>query len=185
MKLSLAVLPCLAMAGCRPLPVVEIHSAPVLAREEVSRLAAHRVRTVAVDAEAVFPKVLEILLDQGHLVLCADSRLGMVAFRQQWQDREQREASIIQDGSLLVTPLEPGRIQLRLLLTGRSTEVVHYGMKESAGLATLAGVQHDVAPEEYCKLLDLLEKGLVPAGAPSTPAGVPCLKGPGSCSECF
>ncbi|WP_306600486.1 hypothetical protein [Geothrix sp. 21YS21S-2] len=171
MKPLHAILPCLAMAGCGSLPVVEIHSAPVLPREEVSRLAAHRTRTVAVDAEAVFPKVLEILLDQGHLILCADRSLGMVAFRQQWQDREQRKASIIQDGSLLVTPLEPGRSRLRLLLAGRSSEVFHYGMKESAGLATLAGVQHDLAPEEYAKLLDLLEKGLVAQGAPPQGAG--------------
>lgn len=172
MKPLLAVLPCLVMAGCGSLPVVGIHSAPVLPREEVTRLAAHRVRTVAVDSEAIFPKVLEILLDQGHLVLCADRNLGMVAFRQQWQDREQREATIIQDGTLLVTPLGRGRCQLRLLLTGRSSEIYRYGVKETGGLATLAGVQHDVAPEEYCKLLDLLEKGLVPAGAPSTPAVV-------------
>lgn len=150
----------LGLTGCGALPAVQIHSAPTVPAVEAERLNTHRTRIMAIDAERVFPRVLEVLMDQGFVILCADASLGTVAFRQQWRDPGQRGASIVQEGNLLVSAQGPGQTRIRLLLTGSSQELRHWYGKDGGHKTMVGSVQQDLGQEEYSKLLDVLEKGL-------------------------
>ena len=162
--LGKSMLPLMVLAGipgCTP-PEVHLHSAPMPVAQEAARRREARTRVVPVAFASIFPKVLGVLMDEGYLVRSANGTLGTVSFFQQWQDPDQADANIIQEGSLLFTPEGPESTQVRLMLTGSSQRLQANDSKRKYSAMVMVGVvQQDLGPEECSKVLDLLEKGLV------------------------
>jgi len=155
------VLSLLGLAGCVP-PDVTIHAAPEPTPQEVAIIHNNQIRIIPVAYDSVFPKALEILMDNGYLVRSVNEKMGIISFYQQWRDMNQSGASIVQEGSVFFKPTGTSSTQARLLLTGswQRVESSGGGIHSSGTNALVGQVQQNAQPEEYKKLLDLFEKGL-------------------------
>lgn len=146
----------LVLSACVPPPRIETAPPSVAIRED----ATHG-RVLAVPRSAVFPKVLDLLLDLGFQVRSANESLGLVAFHQQWVDASQVTRPILSlEGTLLFREEGAGQTRVRLELTGR-WEVL--GPGKSPGMVSNVLQQADA--KEYEKLLDRLEAGLKERGS--------------------
>jgi hypothetical protein len=152
------------LGGCAVNTDVTVHSAPVPTAQQAQQIRSVQSRVIAVPYDAVFPKVLDVLMDGGFLVRSVNERMGFVYIYQQWTDAEQLEADLIEEGSILFQPAGQGTTLVRVVLTGGWQRLqVTGGGPRSTDTGMVGGVQAGAPPEEYRKLLDLLESGL--AGA--------------------
>ncbi|MFN8012341.1 MAG: hypothetical protein U0P81_13310 [Holophagaceae bacterium] len=144
----------LFLLGCVPMPRIE--SAPRGAVMDAGHMRETHSRVLAVPRSAVFPRVLDLLLDQGYQVRSANEPLGFVAFHQQWVDRRQATKPILSlEGTLLFREEGTSRTRVRVEMTGR-WEVMSIGETPSM----VSEVVQTVDPQEYRKVLDFLEQGL-------------------------
>jgi len=161
MKTLLATLAVLGFSGCAPLAPVQLRSAPEPSEQEMAQLRNIQSRTIAIRRDAVFPKVLEILMDGGYVIRSANTDLGLVTFYQQWMDQTQHNANIAEEGSAIFSSAGPNQTRVRLVISGswQRLEVTGGGFK-SPDSGMIGGVLQSASPEEYAKLMDLLERGL-------------------------
>lgn len=148
------------LAACSQ-PEVRFRAAPRPSQGEAARLRQERTRVLAVEPASIFPRILDLLMDQGYLVRSVDERLGFVAFFQQWRDPSQGGANLIQEGTLLFTPMGDGSTKVRVMLTGSSQRLQGYASVRGDGsVVMLEAVRQDVGAEECLRVLDLVEQGL-------------------------
>src|SRR6185369_12027874 len=149
---------CCALLGCTVADPVQVRSAPQSTSQELATYRDLRTRVIATPLSVVFPKVIDVLMDNGYLVRSANETLGIVSFYQQWQDANQSGASISQEGSVVFRSAGPSSTEVRLLLTGswQRVEASGGGVKDFRTNATVGGVQQNADPQEYRKVLDLL-----------------------------
>jgi len=161
MKTLVATLGVLWFSGCVPLAPVQLRSAPEPSEQEMAQLRNIQSRTIALRRDAVFPKVLEVLMDGGYVIRSANADLGLVTFYQQWMDQAQHNANIAEEGSAVFSSAGPNQVRVRLVISGswQRLEVTGGGPK-STDSGMVGGVLQSASPEEYAKLLDLLERGL-------------------------
>jgi len=161
MKTLAATLAVLGFSGCVPLAPVQLRSAPEPSEQEMAQLRNIQSRTIAIRRDAVFPKVLEVLMDGGYVIRSANTDLGLVTFYQQWMDQTQHNANIAEEGSAVFSSAGPNQTRVRLVISGswQRLEVTGGGLK-STDSGMIGGVLQSASPEEYAKLLDLLERGL-------------------------
>jgi len=120
---------------------------------------------VAVPYESVFPSVLDVLMDNGFIIRSADKETGLVAIYQQWADESQHDAIIALEGSALFQPAGSNATKIRLFLTGGSQRLeITGGGSHSTDSSMVGKVQQNTSSNEYKKILDLLESGLLAAG---------------------
>lgn len=147
------------LQGCQ-LPPVQVHSAPAPTPQEVTQIRALQTRVISAPIDSIFPRVIEILMDNNYIVRSVDSRAGFVSFYQQWTDSTQASANISQEGSILFTPAGK-QTQVRVILTaGWQRLEVTGGGPRSTDSGMVGGVQQSAADEEYKKILDTLQSGL-------------------------
>ncbi len=161
MKTLAATLAVLGFSGCVPLAPVQLRSAPEPSEQEMAQLRNIQSRTIAIRRDAVFPKVLEVLMDGGYVIRSANTDLGLVTFYQQWMDQTQHNANIAEEGSAIFSSAGQNQTRVRLVISGswQRLEVTGGGLK-STDSGMVGGVLQSASPEEYAKLLDLLERGL-------------------------
>lgn len=161
MKTLAATLAVLGFSGCVPLAPVQLRSAPEPSEQEMAQLRTIQSRTIAIRRDAVFPKVLEVLMDGGYVIRSANTDLGLVTFYQQWMDQTQHNANIAEEGSAIFSSAGQNQTRVRLVISGswQRLEVTGGGLK-STDSGMVGGVLQSASPEEYAKLLDLLERGL-------------------------
>ena len=98
------------------MPPVQPHSAPLPTAQQIDALRALQIRVLPIAADTIFPKVLDILLDNGYTIRSVNTKTGFVYFSQQWTDDSQSDANITLEGCLVFTPQGPGSSQVRLSL---------------------------------------------------------------------
>jgi len=142
-------------------PPVQLRSAPPPTAQQVAQTRAVQTRVIAMPVDAVLPRAIEILFDNGYVVRAADAQLGLIAFYQQWTDPTQGGANISEEGSILFKAAGPQSTQIRVMLTGgwQRLEPTGGGV-HSADFGMVGGVQQVAGASEYKEILDLLETGL-------------------------
>lgn len=160
MKITLGVLVLCVLVGCMA-PPVQLRSAPPPTAQQVAQTRAVQTRVIAMPVDAVLPRAIEILFDNGYVVRAADAQLGLIAFYQQWTDPTQGGANISEEGSILFKAAGPQSTQIRVMLTGgwQRLEPTGGGV-HSADFGMVGGVQQVAGASEYKAILDLLETGL-------------------------
>jgi hypothetical protein len=160
MKITLGVLVLCVLVGCMA-PPVQLRSAPPPNAQQVAQTRAVQTRVIAMPVDAVLPRAIEILFDNGYVVRAADAQLGLIAFYQQWTDPTQGGANISEEGSILFKAAGPQSTQIRVMLTGgwQRLEPTGGGV-HSADFGMVGGVQQVAGASEYKAILDLLETGL-------------------------
>ncbi len=100
-------------------------------------------------------------MDGGYVIRSANTDLGLVTFYQQWMDQTQHNANIAEEGSAIFSSAGQNQTRVRLVISGswQRLEVTGGGLK-STDSGMVGGVLQSASPEEYAKLLDLLERGL-------------------------
>jgi hypothetical protein len=161
MKKTFGLLALGALAGCVT-PPVQLRSAPTPTTQQIAQTRGVQTRVIAAPIDAILPQAIEILFDNGYVVRAADKQLGFIAFYQQWTDSTQSGANISEEGSILFKAAGPKSTQIRVMLTGgwQRLEATGGGPR-STDYGMVGGVQQAADADEYKKLLDLLEAGLV------------------------
>jgi hypothetical protein len=154
-KILLGTLAISALSGC---VAPEIRTAPPPTTQQLALDRQVQVRTIAIPAERVFPKILDVLMDNGFIVRSVNEKVGFVSFYQQWADQSQRNADITLEGSLLFKSTGPNSTEARVVLTG-SWQVLSVGSGSSAN-SMVSGVQQSPGAEQYTMVLDAIEHGL-------------------------
>jgi len=164
MKLVLGLAALVVLSGRMPLPPVEPHAAPAPSPQELEQARTIQTRTLPIAMDAVFPKVVDVLLDNGYLIRSVNERVGVVSFSQNWVDATQHDAIINQEGSLFFKPLTASSTQVRVAMTQSWQRFeVTGGGKNSTDSGMVGGAKQTAGADEYKKILDLLEQGMSPA----------------------
>ena len=148
--------PALLLVGCT---FPEVRLAPPPSAEQVKTARTQRSRLIQVPCSTVFPRVLDLLVERGFQVRAVDRELGFVAFAQQWTDPGQFSTGLSLEATLLVRP-EEGATRITLLLNGRWDRI----SSVEGGSASVSAQAREIDPEQYRRLLDLLEAGLRTGG---------------------
>ena len=148
-----------SITGC-VLPPVQIRSAPAPLKQDLAKVIAIQTRTVNIETNDVFPRVLTVLLNGGYVIRSANKELGLVSFYQQWNDASQNGANITQEGSAIFSNAGPHQTSVRIAVTGGWQRLEPTGGGKSPDFGMVGGVQMSATPEEYKALLDLIEAGL-------------------------
>jgi hypothetical protein len=156
-KMLLGALAIAVLSGCA-LP--EVRTAPLPTTQQLALNRQVQSRVIAIPVEGVFPKVLDVLMDNGFIIRSINEKAGFVSFYQQWVDKSQRYANITIEGSLLFTSAGPNSTLARVLLTG-SWQIASYGGVDSA-TSMVRGVQQSTSGREYAMVLDVIDRGLAP-----------------------
>ena len=160
-KTALAATTLLLLSACAQLPPVQLRSAPTPSAANIAQLRALQSRTLSVRRDAIFPKVLDILIDNGYLIRSASPDGGLVSFTQQWNDPSQYEANITHEGTILFEAVDASHTSVRVALSASWQRLeVSGGGPRSTDTAMMSGVSQMAPADEYKKLLDLLESGL-------------------------
>jgi hypothetical protein len=168
MRMHFGVLAVCVLGGCAA-PPVQLRSAPTPTAQDVVQTRAVQTRVIATPIDAVLPRAIEILFDNGYVVRAADGQLGFLAFYQQWSDPTQSGANISEEGSMLFKSAGAQSTQIRIMLTGGWQRYqATGGGTHSTDFGMVSGVQEGAGADEYKKLLDLLEAGL---GSPKPQVG--------------
>lgn len=142
------------LVGC--IPPIRVESAPAPSPERLEADRAMQTRLIQAPLDSVFPRVLDLLLDHGYQVRSVNRELGQVSFFQQWEDTSQFvRPSLMQEGTLLFRT-DGSATRVRAMLSSRWESV----MASRGSVSTVSGVQQQSEPEQYRRLLDLLENGL-------------------------
>lgn len=150
-----------ALSACAALPPVQIHSAPVPPAQEIAQIQEMQSRLLAIGSEVVFPRVLDVLMDNGYVIRSVDSKIGFVAFFQQWADPKQFGAIIALDGSAIFEPQGPASTRVRVILSGGSQRLqATGGGAHSTDYGMVGQAQQTADALGYKRLLDTTETGL-------------------------
>jgi hypothetical protein len=161
MKRAFLLVFVIAVSGCA-VPPVQIRSAPAPLKQDLPAVIAMQSRTLNIDANDVFPRVLTVLLNGGYVIRSANKELGYVSFYQQWSDASQADANITQEGTAIFSTAGPHQTTLRIAVTGGWQRLqATGGGPKSTDYGMVGGVQMSATPEEYTRLLDLIETGLL------------------------
>ncbi|MDR3684235.1 MAG: hypothetical protein P4L11_10960 [Geothrix sp.] len=151
----------LALLGglaCQP-PNLSVPLAPLPSPEQARIQAESQIRVLPLPKAQVFPKVLEVLMDMGFHIRCADEALGQVNIYQAWEDpRYSADPHFSMEATLLFLDAAPGTTRVRMAGTG------HWNVWVSGKtLATTAqGTMPALSPEDCREFLDRLQARLCP-----------------------
>ena len=162
MKGALSVIVIGMLTGCVGRPVV-VRSEPTPTPEQVAQVRAIQTRVIATPIESVFPKVIDVLMDNDYVVRSADAKLGLVVFYQQWTDTTQNSANLTQEGTALFKPVGASSTQVRVMLTGGWQQLAVTGGGPRSPSSSMVGAVQSGAADEYKKVLDVLQNGLAAA----------------------
>jgi hypothetical protein len=164
MKWSITALALLLLTNCQN--PVQIQAAPNPTHEEVALRRDSQSRVLPIARTSVFPKVVDLLLDNGYLVRSVNYDLGVLSFYHQWPNPERGGYILQQEGTMVIAAEGPGSTRVRLAMSGRweytGANIDNYMLLNAAGAQTW--VKQNTDASEYKKLLDILEKGLVSDG---------------------
>ena len=161
MKRVFLMILAVAITGC-VMPPVQIRSAPAPLKQDLAKVIAIQSRILNIETDAVFPRVLTVLLNGGYVIRSANKELGYVSFYQQWNDASQNGANITQEGSAIFSGAGPHQTSVRIVVTGGWQRLQPTGGGgRSPDFGMVGGVQMSATPEEYKGLLDLIEAGLL------------------------
>ena len=158
MKTFVATLAVSVLFGCAA--PIQLRSAPEPSPQELAHLRNIESRTIAVQRGAVFPRVLEVLMDGGYVIRSANNDLGLVTFSQQWRDQTQGNANIAEEGSAVFSSVGSNQTRVRLMISGSWQRLEATGGGTTIDTGMVGGAQLGISPEQYARLLDLLERGL-------------------------
>jgi hypothetical protein len=138
--------------GCAP---PEVHLPPPPSEPEARALASLQTQTIPLGRDAVFPKVVGVLLDLGFQVRCASQELGQVNIQKTWTDRSQLSTpDITVEATLLFLPDGPDRTKVRMLASGQWSTIGKH--------ANTVGLAPSLASEDCKVFLDQLVERLGP-----------------------
>jgi hypothetical protein len=161
MKRAFLAVLVVAVTGC-VMPPVQIRSAPAPLKQDLPAMIAMQSRTLNVETNDVFPRVLTVLLNGGYVIRSASKELGYVSFYQQWSDASQAGANITQEGTAVFVNAGPHQTSVRIAVTGGWQRLqATGGGPKSTDYGMVGGVQMSATPDEYTRLLDLIETGLL------------------------
>jgi hypothetical protein len=160
MKSLIGLLITCALSGCLTLPPVQLHSAPAPTAQEIKQIHEMQSRVLALGSETVFPRVLDVLMDNGYVVRSVDSKIGFVAFYQQWADFQQGGAIIALEGCAIFEAQGPASTRVRVSLTGGSQRLEMTSAGRSPDYGMVGHAQQSASAAEYKRMLDSLEAGL-------------------------
>jgi len=150
-----------AVTGCVT-PPVQIRSAPPPLKQDLANVIAIQSRTLNIESNDVFPRVLTVLMNGGYIIRSANKELGYVSFYQQWNDASQSGANITQEGTAIFSNAGPHQTSVRVAVTGGWQRLqATGGGPKSTDFGMVGGVQLSATPDEYKGLLDLIEAGLL------------------------
>ena len=150
-----------AVTGCVT-PPVQIRSAPRPLKQDLANVIAIQSRTLNIESNDVFPRVLTVLMNGGYIIRSANKELGYVSFYQQWNDASQSGANITQEGTAIFSNAGPHQTSVRVAVTGGWQRLqATGGGPKSTDFGMVGGVQLSATPDEYKGLLDLIEAGLL------------------------
>lgn len=152
-SLAIAVL-----SGCVIRPPAQIRTAPLPTPQEIALKRQEQSRVIAVPLESVFPKVLDVLMDNGFIVRSVNEKAGFVSFSQQWQDKSWNGVNITIEGSLLFRSAGTNSTQVRVALTGSLEAFSCDGVYSSTSM--VRDVQQNASAKEYQMVLDVIDHGL-------------------------
>jgi hypothetical protein len=144
------------LSGCT---APDVRTAPPPSPQQLALNHQVQVRAIAIPVERVFPKILDVLMDNGFIVRSANEKVGFVSFYQQWTDVSQGNANITLEGSILFKSAGPNSTEARVVLTG-SWQRLSLGTGNSAS-SMVSGVQQSPGAEQYATVLDAIEHGLI------------------------
>ncbi|HEX7553695.1 MAG TPA: hypothetical protein VF378_09080 [Geothrix sp.] len=116
---------------------------------------AGHVLVLATTYKALFPKVIELLLDHDYIILMANQDLGLISFRLQAEDkaiRSSRHVNVV-EGTLLLqeaSPTSPSSTRVRVKLT-LSWQNSNFQIQHETG------AQMDADPGYYQGFLKMFE----------------------------
>lgn len=113
---------------------------------------ASHVLVLATPYKALFPKVIELLLDHDYIILLANQELGLLSFRLQGEDkaiRGRRHVNVV-EGTLLLQETTPGSTRLRVKLVQNWQESSFQTHHET-------GAQMDAEPGYYQGFMKMFE----------------------------
>ena len=163
MKGALWVIAIGMLTGCVTARPVVVRSEPTPTPEQVAQVRAIQTRVIATPIESVFPKVIDVLMDNDYVVRSADAKLGLVVFYQQWTDTTQNYANITREGTALFKPAGASSTQVRVMLTGGWQQLENTGGGLRSPVSSMVGAVQGGATDEYKKVLDVLQNGLAAA----------------------
>lgn len=151
--------------GCAPLGTPTMTVAPSPSQAQVEALRTAQSRVLPLSREAVFPKVIGVLMDLGYQVRCANQELGQVNFCQTWYDNTRVDhPELTMEATLLFQAEDARSTRVRIVATGR-WNVISIGRSVDA---TVTGSQPALDSQQCKRFLEQLEEKLCPAVA-STP----------------
>ena len=110
------------------------------------------VLVLATPYKALFPKVIELLLDHDYIILLANQDLGLLSFRLQAEDkaiRSSRHVNVV-EGTLLLQETTPTSTRVRVKLT-QSWQNSNFQIQHETG------AQMDADPGYYQGFLKMFE----------------------------
>jgi hypothetical protein len=116
------------------------------------------VLVLATPYKVLFPKVIELLLDNDYIILLANQDLGLLSFRFQAEDkaiRSSRHVNVV-EGTLLLQETTPNSTRVRVKLT-QSWQNSNFQIQHETG------AQMEADPGYYLGFLKMFE----PAGLPA------------------
>lgn len=158
MKYALLMIAICMTAACRP-PNPQVRSEPAPTPAQLTQVRAVQTRVIPTPIDSVFPKVIDVLMDNDYVVRSADAKLGFVSFYQQWTDSTQSGANISQEGAVLFKPAGPGSTQVRVMLTG-GWQQLQFTTTGKNPDAAMVGAVASTRSDDYAQFLDMLQSAL-------------------------
>jgi hypothetical protein len=139
-------------SGCLPVLAQAAPAAVDGPKVSSPQAPAGHVLMLATPYKALFPKVIELLLDHDYIILLANQDLGLISFRFQAEDkaiRSSRHVNVV-EGTLLLQETTPGSTRVRVKLTLSWQDSSFQTQHET-------GAQMDADPGYYQGFLKMFE----------------------------
>jgi len=145
--------------ACVP-PNTKVNLASVPTEAPSGDLTAAQTRTLPLPKDQAFTRAMEVLMDMGFQIRCANQESGQVNIAKSWRDPSLSTLSL--EATLLFRPRDAGSTSLRMSAIG-SWKFISPGGTKSAS-ADVSGMVVTDDPEGYRQFLDRLVAGICPPG---------------------
>jgi hypothetical protein len=153
MRGSIPFFALLLAVGCTPLTVEVSHVPPPSAE-----LLAVQSRVLSLPPAAVFPRILDVLMNEGFLIVSANRDLGLVTIHRQWDEQQGNVHPLLSlDATLVFSAEGTDRTRVRAQIYGG----IHAAAGSGKTYSTYDGAPGDLKAGDYENLLDRVEKGLL------------------------
>jgi hypothetical protein len=156
--ISVCLLALLGSLACQR-PNLTVPLAPLPSPDQAKSEAESQIRVLPIAKAQVFPKVLEVLMDMGFQIRCADGALGQVNIFQAWDDpRYAADPHFSMEATLLF--LDSGSMATRVRMSGTGRWNVWVSGQNRA--TNVQGTRPTLSPEDCREFLDRLQAMLCP-----------------------